>query len=57
MGGRYIVLLLLFFLSESGNSQKVLEFLPEKPVKTAVVICPGGSYCWLSKKYEGTEVA
>lgn len=57
MGIRYIVLLLFFSLSESGYSQKVLEFLPEKSARTAVIICPGGSYCWLSKKYEGIEVA
>ncbi len=24
---------------------------------TAIIVCPGGSYCWLSKKTEGTEVA
>ena len=25
--------------------------------RPAVIVCPGGSYCWLSKKTEGSEVA
>lgn len=54
---RYFVLLFLSLLAERTVAQKVLEFLPDKPTKTAVIICPGGSYCWLSKKVEGTEVA
>lgn len=33
------------------------EFLPENGDGTAVIICPGGSYCWLSKTVEGTDVA
>ena len=57
MVARHIVLLLLFFFSEQGYAQKVLEFLSKQPTNTAVIVCPGGSYCWLSKKYEGTEVA
>jgi acetyl esterase/lipase len=35
----------------------VEEFLPQGKAKTAVIVCPGGSYCWLSKKTEGREVA
>lgn len=27
------------------------------PQSTAIIICPGGSYCWLGMKAEGTEVA
>jgi acetyl esterase/lipase len=32
-------------------------YLPEHGNGTAVIICPGGSYCWLSKTVEGTDVA
>lgn len=41
-----------------AGSQTLLEFLPtgSKP-ETAIIVCPGGSYCWLSKKTEGTQVA
>ena len=35
----------------------LIEYLPVCKTSTAVVVCPGGSYCWLSKKYEGSEVA
>lgn len=41
-------------------SSPTLEiFQPEKPVAngTAVVVCPGGGYIWLSYSSEGTEVA
>lgn len=30
---------------------------PDKANGAAVIICPGGSYYWLSRKIEGTEVA
>lgn len=34
-------------------------FLPENPHEpsTAVIVCPGGSYCWLDYETEGTSVA
>lgn len=41
MVARHIVLLLLFFFSEQGYAQKVLEFLPKQPTNTAVIVCPG----------------
>jgi len=31
-------------------------FLPKHKSDTAFIVCPGGSYCWLSKKTEGREV-
>ncbi len=39
-------------------AQEVVTFLPEpgKANGAAVVVCPGGSYYWLSKTVEGTEV-
>ena len=40
------------------SAQKMTEFLPEKgKPDVAVVVCPGGSYFWLAKKSEGSEVA
>ena len=39
------------------NAQKLTEYLPQKPTDTAVVVCPGGSYYWLAKRGEGSEVA
>lgn len=39
-------------------ARRLTEFLPTKGrPRTAIIVCPGGSYCWLSKKTEGTEVA
>lgn len=34
-----------------------LECYPAESPKAAVVVCPGGSYCWLDYKGEGQEVA
>lgn len=33
------------------------SFVPEKPNGAAVIICPGGSYCWLDMKGEGIPTA
>jgi acetyl esterase/lipase len=60
-----MVSLLLLFASSMVAQQQgaqtpirgLKEYLPAKPASTAVVVCPGGSYCWLSKKTEGSEVA
>ncbi len=50
------VILLMLAFTLSGQRLKVS--LPEGlQTHTAVIVCPGGSYCWLSKKTEGTEVA
>lgn len=54
---RYLLFLLLLLQTGTLQAQRLLEFLPEKPARTAVIVCPGGSYCWLSKRTEGTEVA
>lgn len=32
-------------------------FRPEHSNGTAVIVCPGGSYCWLAEDHEGTAVA
>lgn len=58
---RRLTLLLLAVLLPvvTVYSQKLTAFLPEpgKANGAAVVVCPGGSYYWLSKKVEGTMVA
>jgi len=37
---------------------KLTAYIPaENPTKTAVVVCPGGSYFWLDKVTEGEKVA
>lgn len=49
---------LLLLLTLTLPAQQLRAFLPEDcQAHTAVIVCPGGSYCWLSKKTEGTEVA
>lgn len=55
---RYVILLLLPLLmwSMAAQAQRLTEYLPAVKADIAVVVCPGGSYCWLSKKYEGSEV-
>lgn len=54
---RFICLLVLALMVQTVAAQKLTEFLPEKPADTAVVVCPGGSYFWLARKSEGSEVA
>lgn len=46
-------------LSESAVSSRIKVFLPEpgQGNGSAVIVCPGGSYYWLSKKTEGSDVA
>jgi len=43
----------------SASAQRLLTFLPDpdKANGAAVIVCPGGSYYWLDRKTEGTEVA
>lgn len=46
-------------LRRNAGSVELIPFLPsgcQQPTP-AVIICPGGSYFWLSKKREGTDVA
>ena len=54
-----IILLTVILLQESqALGQRLTEFLPEgRKADTAVVVCPGGSYYWLAKRSEGSEVA
>ena len=56
---RLFAILLLMSLGFQVSGQKLVPFLPE-PAKAngmAVIVCPGGSYYWLSRKTEGADVA
>lgn len=57
MKSNLLIALLLCLGSLPGRAQKITEYLPQRPATIAIVVCPGGSYCWLSKKTEGSEVA
>lgn len=45
----------------AAGKPKMTEYLPADTVgarpTTAVIVCPGGSYCWLARRTEGSEVA
>ena len=51
-----------FLLCFQARAQKLIPHISthggsEYHSETAVIVCPGGSYYWLSKKWEGSEVA
>lgn len=54
-----LILLTVLMFGLSSHARRLTIFQPEsgKANGSAVIVCPGGSYYWLSKKVEGTEVA
>ena len=57
---RTLIILLTVLMSVfSSQARRLTVFLPDKDKANgaAVIVCPGGSYYWLSRKTEGTEVA
>lgn len=54
-----LILLTVVMFGLSAYARRLTAFLPEpdKANGAAVIVCPGGSYYWLSRKVEGTEVA
>ena len=57
---RYLFLLFACQLSSFSvaHSYKLTAYIPdENPTGTGVIVCPGGSYFWLDKDTEGTDVA
>lgn len=56
---KYILLFLTLFVLPSYAQMKNLKvFLPEEGNdRTAIIVCPGGSYCWHDYETEGTDVA
>ncbi|MBR0049636.1 MAG: alpha/beta hydrolase [Prevotella sp.] len=50
--------ILLLLLSTSAKAYRLTPYLPaDNPTGTGIIVCPGGSYFWLDKEYEGHEVA
>lgn len=56
---RLVSIFIILLIGFSAEAQRLIPFLPEPGQATgaAVVVCPGGSYLWLGRKVEGTEVA
>ena len=54
-----LILLTVLMFGLSSYARRLTVFLPDpdKANGAAVIVCPGGSYYWLSWKTEGTEVA
>lgn len=53
---KILFLILLFgFGPVASEAQNVLSHTAGDSI--AIIVCPGGSYCWLSRKTEGSEVA
>ncbi len=54
-----LVLLAALIFGLSADARRLTVFLPEpdKANGAAVIVCPGGSYYWLSRKTEGADVA
>ncbi len=54
-----LVLLAALVFGLSADARRLSVFLPEpdKANGAAVIVCPGGSYYWLSRKVEGVDVA
>lgn len=54
----YIVTCLLTLCAQTFAADRLIPFLAESESPTpAVIVCPGGSYCWHALKTEGTDVA
>ncbi len=54
-----LTLMTVLMFGIHAYARKLTAFFPEpgKANGAAVIVCPGGSYYWLSRKTEGTEVA
>lgn len=54
-----LVLLAALIFGLSADARRLTVFLPEpdKANGAAVIVCPGGSYYWISRKAEGADVA
>jgi len=56
---QFFLTILLLISAAICHAQKLTPYLPDPAVAngTAVIVCPGGSYHWLSPKIEGSDVA
>ena len=58
MKQRLLILFCLLGIHIGVKAYKLTPYIPQdNATKTAVIVCPGGSYFWLDKKGEGHEVA
>ena len=58
MISRYYTFIIVLLVSLSVKAYKLTAYIPqENPTGTGVIVCPGGSYCWLDKQGEGHDVA
>lgn len=58
MNSRYYTFIIVLLVSLSVRAYKLTPYIPkDNPTGTGVIVCPGGSYCWLDKKGEGENVA
>ncbi len=58
MKQRFFYCILLCLVHIQIYAYKLTAYIPaENPTKTAVIVCPGGSYFWLDKETEGRRVA
>ena len=58
MISRFYIFIFAILVSVSVQAYKLTAYIPqEKPTGTGVIVCPGGSYCWLDKQNEGHNVA
>ena len=55
---RTLFLCLITFASLKADAYRLTACIPQQnPTKTAVIVCPGGSYFWLDRNNEGKHVA
>lgn len=53
-----IIFLLIFSINTSAHTLKIKEYIPDSnPTRTAIIVCPGGSYFWIEREHEGDSVA
>ena len=58
MKPRLLILFCLLAIHVVVKAYKLTPYIPQdNPTKTAVIVCPGGSYFWLDKETEGKKVA
>lgn len=54
---KYILLFLCLIISDQADALRLKAYLPKTQAEEAIIVCPGGSYCWLDAKREGDDVA
>ena len=55
---RLFIIFLLFLQCSLVSAYRLTAYIPQhNPTRSGIIVCPGGSYFWLDKETEGTEVA